>query len=115
MKVNEILKQENIISQMQATNKEDAINELINLFENDKRVIDIEELRNSIHSREKIMSTGVGKGFAIPHGKTNATTEILGAFGIARTPIDFQALDGQPVQLIFLLVEIGRASCRERV
>jgi len=104
MKVNEILKLENIIPKMQATNKEDAINELINLFENDKRVLDLEKLRNSILSREKIMSTGIGKGFAIPHGKTNATNEILGAFGIARTPIDFQALDGQPVQLIFLLV-----------
>ncbi len=104
MKVNEILRLENIIPQMKAFNKEDAINELINLFENDERVFDLEDIRNSIHSREKIMTTGVGKGFAIPHGKTNAATEILGAFGIARTPIDFQALDGEPVQLIFLLV-----------
>ena len=104
MKVNEILNQESIISQMQASNKEDAINELINLFENDNRVLNLEEIRNSIHSREKIMSTGVGKGFAIPHGKTSATSEILSAFGIARTPIDYQSLDGEPVQLIFLLV-----------
>ena len=104
MKVNEILDQGSIISQMQASNKEDAINELINLFENDERVLNLEEIRNSIHSREKIMSNGVGKGFAIPHGKTNATSEVLGAFGIARTPIDYQSLDGEPVQLIFLLV-----------
>lgn len=104
MKVNGILKQEYIIPQMKAANKEDAINELINLFENDDRVLDLEEIRNSIHSREKIMSTGVGKGFAIPHGKTNATSETLGAFGIARTPIDYQSLDGEPVQLIFLLI-----------
>ncbi|HED07837.1 MAG TPA: PTS sugar transporter subunit IIA [Ignavibacteria bacterium] len=104
MKVHEILKQEYIIPRMQATNKEDAINELINLFKNDKRVLDYEEICNCIQCREKIMSTGVGKGFAIPHGKTNATSEILGAFGIARTPIDYKSLDGEPVQLIFLLV-----------
>ncbi len=104
MKVYELLSKESIIPQMQADNKEDAINELIDLFADDKRVINLEEIRNAIHSREKIMSTGVGKGFAIPHGKTNATTEILGAFGIAKTPIDYQSLDGNPVQLIFLLV-----------
>jgi len=104
MKVSEILKPENIIPSLKATNKNDAINELINLFENDERIINLEEIRNSVFSREEIMSTGVGKGFAIPHRKTNATTEILSAFGIARTPIYYQSLDGDPVQLIFLLV-----------
>lgn len=104
MKVSEILTTKNIIPSLKATTKKDAINELINLFENDERVINLEEIRNSIFSREEIMSTGVGKGFAIPHGKTNATTEVLSAFGIARTPIDFQSLDGNPVQLIFLLI-----------
>ena len=104
MLVNEILKFEKIIPNMKATTKKDAINELIDLFENDERVVNLEEIRNSIFTREEIMSTGVGKGFAIPHGKTNATSEILGAFGIARTPIDYQSLDGEPVQLFFLLI-----------
>ena len=54
--------------------------------------------------REKIMSTGVGKGFAIPHGKTNQVNEILGAFGKSTKPIDYQSLDQQPVHLVFLLV-----------
>ena len=92
MKVNEILNLKTIIPEMNASTK------------NDERVIDLEEIRKSIHSREEIMSTGVGKGFAIPHGKTNATSEVLGAFGIARNPIDYQSLDGEPVNLIFLLV-----------
>jgi mannitol/fructose-specific phosphotransferase system IIA component (Ntr-type) len=46
----------------------------------------------------------VGKGFAIPHGKTNAVNEILAAFGKTENPIDYQALDNQPVHLVFLLV-----------
>jgi mannitol/fructose-specific phosphotransferase system IIA component (Ntr-type) len=50
------------------------------------------------------MSTGVGHGFAIPHGKTDALGDIIAAFAITSQPIDFQALDGQPVQLIFMLV-----------
>ena len=104
MKIREILKLEYIIPRMKANNKIDAINELINLLENNNKVLDLEEIRDSIHNREKIMSTGVGKGFAIPHGKTKATSEILSVFGIARTPIDYQSLDGEPVQLIFLLV-----------
>ena len=50
------------------------------------------------------MSTGVGKGFAIPHGKTNAVNEIIGAFGRIDEGIDYDSLDGNSVQLIFLLV-----------
>ncbi len=50
------------------------------------------------------MSTGVGKGFAIPHGKTDAITEIIAAFGKTNSPIEYQALDNKPVNLVFLLV-----------
>jgi mannitol/fructose-specific phosphotransferase system IIA component (Ntr-type) len=50
------------------------------------------------------MSTGVGKNFAIPHGKTDAITDILCAFGKASKPVDYQSLDAQPVYLVFLLI-----------
>jgi len=50
------------------------------------------------------MSTGVGKGFAIPHGKTNVVKEIVGAFGKIKDGIDYESLDGNPVHLVFLLV-----------
>ena len=50
------------------------------------------------------MSTGVGKGFAIPHGKTNAVTDVIAAFGKTKNDIDYDALDGNPVHLVFLLV-----------
>lgn len=104
MKVLDLLSKDFIISNLQSKSKQDAINELINLFEKDARVIDIEKVRDAVLEREKIMSTGVGKGFAIPHGKTNAVNDILAAFGKANNPIDYDALDGQPVNLIFLLV-----------
>lgn len=104
MKVSEILKKQFVISNLQGTTKDGVINELISLFNGDPRVNDIEKVRNSVLEREKIMSTGVGKGFAIPHGKTNAVNEILAAFGKTNYPIDYQSLDSQPVQLVFLLV-----------
>jgi fructose-specific phosphotransferase system IIA component len=104
MKVSELLKPDFIISDLQGNTKEEIINELIDLFKNDPRVEDIEKVRNSVLEREKVMSTGVGKGFAIPHGKTNAVKEIIGAFGRLKDGIDYESLDGNPVNLVFLLV-----------
>jgi fructose-specific phosphotransferase system IIA component len=104
MKVSELLKPEFIISDLKGETKEEIINELIDLFENDPRVDDIEKVRSAVLEREKVMSTGVGKGFAIPHGKTNAVKEIVGAFGKVKEGIDYQSLDGNPVHLVFLLV-----------
>ncbi len=104
MKVSEILNKEFIIAELESNDKESAINELIDLFRNDPRVEDIEKVRQSVLDREKIMSTGVGKGFAIPHGKTDSVKETLAAFGRKKEGIDYDALDGNPVNLIFLLV-----------
>ena len=104
MKVSELLKPEFIISELKGETKEDIINELIDIFKNDSRVEDIEKVRSAVLDREKVMSTGVGKGFAIPHGKTNAVKEIVGAFGRVKDGIDYDSLDGNPVNLVFLLV-----------
>ncbi len=104
MKVTDILKKEFIISELKGKQKEEVINELIDLFKKDKRVNDIEKVRTAVLEREKIMSTGVGKGFAIPHGKTDAISEIIAAFGKTSSPIEYQALDNKPVNLVFLLV-----------
>jgi fructose-specific phosphotransferase system IIA component len=104
MKVSELLKPEFIIPELKGESKEDIINELIDLFKDDPRVEDIEKVRSAVLDREKVMSTGVGKGFAIPHGKTNAVKEIIGAFGKIKDGIDYEALDGNPVNLVFLLV-----------
>ena len=104
MKVSELLKSEFIISDLKGESKEEIINELIDLFKNDPRVEDIEKVRSAVLDREKVMSTGVGKGFAIPHGKTNAVKEIVGAFGKIKDGINYDALDGNPVNLVFLLV-----------
>jgi PTS system fructose-specific IIC component len=104
MKVTDILKKDFIISELQGKEKTDIINELVNLFSSDSRVRDIEKVRSAVLEREKIMSTGVGKGFAIPHGKTDAINEIIAAFGKTGSPIEYQALDNKPVNMVFLLV-----------
>ena len=104
MKVSDLLKPEFVVPDVKGVSKEDVINELIDLFKNDSKVEDIEKVRAAVLDREKIMSTGVGKGFAIPHGKTNAVKDIIGAFGKINEGIDYDSLDVNPVQLIFLLV-----------
>ena len=104
MKVSELLNPGVIIADLKGNKKEDVINELIDLLKSDSRVQDIEKVRAAVLDREKIMSTGVGKGFAIPHGKTNSISDIVAAFGKANNPVDYDALDNQPVHLIFLLV-----------
>jgi fructose PTS system EIIBC or EIIC component len=104
MKVSELLKPEFVIADLKGETKEEIINELVDLFKSDVRVEDIEKVRTAVIDREKVMSTGVGKGFAIPHGKTNAVKEIIGAFGRINDGIDYESLDGNPVNLVFLLV-----------
>ncbi|MBS4035019.1 MAG: PTS sugar transporter subunit IIA [Ignavibacterium sp.] len=104
MKVSDLLKTKVVISELNSTRKNDALNELLDLFRDDPRVLDLEKVRTAVMDREQIMSTGVGKGFAIPHGKTSAVTEIIGAFGKSAKSIDYDSLDGKPVNLIFLLV-----------
>lgn len=59
---------------------------------------------DTILQRERLGSTGVGNGIAIPHGKLNGVKKIVGVFARLETPVDFEALDDQPVDLVFLLL-----------
>jgi len=104
MKVFELLDEKFILTEFKSDDKEDVINELIDLYKENDKVNDIEKVRTAILDREKIMSTGVGKGFAIPHGKTNAVNDVIAAFGKTTRDIDYESLDGNPVNLVFLLV-----------
>jgi nitrogen PTS system EIIA component len=61
-------------------------------------------IAETLLQREKLGSTGVGNGIAIPHGKLPNLTKLFGMFARLERPIDFEALDGQPVDLIFLLL-----------
>lgn len=104
MKIIDILKKENIKVGLKCENKTEAIDSLIELLRGDERISDLELVKNAVHEREKIMSTGVGHGFAIPHAKTNGAKQMAACFAKIDEPIEFESLDGQPVNLLFLLV-----------
>jgi fructose-specific phosphotransferase system IIA component len=107
MKISDILDETRILTNMEGDSKSDVINTLIDLVAVSPKVLDKERVKEAIFEREKIMSTGVGNGFAIPHGKTDSVSDIVAAFGVTKKPIDYEALDEQPVRLIFLLIGKG--------
>jgi len=89
---------------VEGRDKETVITELIDLLEASGALMDRDVALEAVLTRERIQSTGTGAGIAIPHGKCNAVKEVVMAIGIAREPIEFESIDGQPVKILFLLV-----------
>ncbi len=104
MKISDILSPDVIEVNLDVKDKEDSLNKIIAIAAKSGKIIDVDKVSRTIHEREKLVSTGVGKGFAIPHGKTDAINDIIAAFVITKDPIDFDSIDGEPVRFIFLLV-----------
>ncbi len=104
IKITDILSEDVVRTNLEGTTKDEVINALIEVVGSQPAVTNKEKVREAIFERERIMSTGVGKGFAVPHGKTDAVTDIVGAFAVTAHPVDYQSLDEQPVRLLFLLV-----------
>ena len=104
MTIYQLLSPKNILLELEVDYKFDAINALVDTFVDVIENELLEEIREAIISREKIMSTGIGQGLAIPHGKTDAITQNYVAFARLKEPIEFNSIDSKPVQLIFLMV-----------
>jgi len=104
MKISDILNPNVIEVGLEVKDKQDSLNKIIALAANSNKILDIKKVTDTIFERESLVSTGVGKGFAIPHGKTDAIEDTVAAFVITKTPIDFDSIDGEPVRFIFLLV-----------
>jgi mannitol/fructose-specific phosphotransferase system IIA component (Ntr-type) len=90
--------------------KDDVLRELVELAAGEHGSAIADAILTSVREREQILSTGIGSGVAIPHGTTPHIDQLVMAAGVARDPIDFDALDGRPVELFFLLVGPESAS-----
>lgn len=88
---------------LKATNKDEAINELIQILYEDGKIIDKEKFRQAVLKREEEFSTGIGMGIAIPHGKSNAVKEASIAFGRSNKGVDYESMDDKPAHLFFLI------------
>ena len=103
MRLTDILKPTNIKVPLQAKVKNEAIAELVNMLAENGEVTDPKKVLDSVLDREATRTTGIGNGLAIPHGKCTGTKDLVMAIGRAATPIDFQAIDGRPVSIIWML------------
>jgi len=104
MILTQILQPKSIKAPLVSTNKEDAIEELINVLADNGYLSDRGSAFEAVLAREQTRSTGIGSGIAIPHGKSTAAKELVMAIGIAKEPIEFESIDNKPVGIIILLV-----------
>lgn len=104
MKITEFLDKRGIKMDLESSEKEDVLKELVDVLAEVKDVGDKKLILKALIDRENLGSTGIGQGIAIPHGKTDKVKEIVAVLGISRKGVNFDALDGESVYLFFLLV-----------
>lgn len=104
MKILDILDKQMIIPQLASTSKEGVLRELIRAIAHVEKQVDENRLMEILLERESLGSTGIGEGVAIPHGKSKDVKRLLASFGRSLAGMDFQAMDGKPTHLFFLLV-----------
>ncbi len=106
MDLGDILSREQIITDLRATNRWEAIDELIdNLVATGKiRPENRDAIAAVVKKRESSMSTGIGFGIGIPHASTDLIFEVVGALGRSRNGVNFDSLDNQPVNLVMLFL-----------
>lgn len=103
MNITDLLVKNCMIMDLQATDKQSAIDEMVQKLYAEKRITDIEEFKAGILAREAQTSTGLGDGIAMPHAKNAAVKEATVLFAKSANGVDYAALDGQPVYLFFMI------------
>ena len=103
MKLTDILPVDCVRVPLDASDKTEAITELVDLLHETGRVTDRDAVLRTVLDREATRSTGIGYGLAVPHGKSAACPRLAMAVGKPAAPVDFESKDGQPVNLIVLL------------
>jgi PTS system nitrogen regulatory IIA component len=104
MKLLDILPKKSIIPDLKGKTKKQVLEELIDALLREKPELDRERLMAVLLERERLGSTGIGDGIAIPHGKLKDLNQLILAFGKSSAGVDFESMDGKPVHLFFLLV-----------
>lgn len=104
MNIQDMLKKEFIIEDLKSRTKKEVLVELADVFLREDTDIDRSAMIEVLLEREKLGSTGIGDGIAIPHGKLAGLEKLVVSFGRSRGGVDFDSLDGKPVHIFFLLM-----------
>lgn len=104
MKISELLSPQAVIAELQATDKKGALEELTATLVSLVPELDRDKVLDVLGEREKLGSTGIGDGVAIPHGKIAGLSTLQLVFARSSEGVDFESMDGQLAQLFFLLI-----------
>ena len=104
MKLKDILTRDTIRIPLENLDKEKVIEEMVAVLRDARKIEDSATVLKAVLDRERVMSTGVGDGVAIPHGKADGVKNLVASFGVTKNEIDFGSIDDKPVRLVFLLV-----------
>ena len=110
MKLSDILTTERIIINLNGKDKYDVLEKIVKVAKNSDKVTDENDLLKKVIEREKIKSTGIGGGIGIPHAQTSGVTDIIACLGVTEQGIEFNAIDGKPVHLVFLIATKERTN-----
>lgn len=104
MKIEDLMAEALVVSELRGRTKADVIRELASVVAAHHAEIPLDPLVAALEDRERLNSTALGEGVAIPHGKLAGVQRVVAAFGRSRDGVDFQSVDGKPTHLFFLLV-----------
>ena len=104
MNIFSLLRPETVIPNLEASDKSEVLEKLVSSLEGQVSDEELKKIREAVFEREKIMSTGVGKSLAIPHGKVSSIEKNYASFAVLKDPIEYDSIDDKPVNMAFLLV-----------
>ena len=104
MKLSDILRESSVIADIKGVTKREILFEMVETLKNAKLIDDVDSVVDIIMEREKLGSTGIGDGVAIPHGKMKKLNTILCVAGRSKEGVNFDAVDRQPVHIFFLVL-----------
>lgn len=104
MNITELLEEKFVIDQLKSKSKREVLVELSEVFARASVNVDSDAMVEVLLEREKLGSTGIGEGIAIPHGKLAGLDRLIVSFGRSHNGVEFDSLDGKPVNIFFLLM-----------
>jgi nitrogen PTS system EIIA component len=104
MRIEDILRESCVVSNIKSKSKKEALFELVSVLKEANLIDDVGKVVDIVLEREKLGSTGIGDGVAIPHGKMKGINNILCVFGKSKNGVDFDSVDRKPVRIFFLLL-----------
>ncbi len=102
-KIYEILPENQILLNLKSRTKEESLKEIVTLMESSPHILDKDDLLENIMERERLETTGIGDGIALPHARTDSVDQLVIGFGRSEEGIEYDSLDGKLVHILFFI------------